>query len=150
MLLYSVRVALCGIWKSTVQNDLESLKQFCQQLGIKDHFLFSLMLTGRTFQSHREMFNSATLTRKDVAAVKDTFLTRMDDVVKILRILPSSMLLVFRNINLMRSINRELGMPINRFSVMAKSYVINSTSSSSCIVICAGLLMVIITITDTV
>ena len=63
-----------------------------------DYKLFSLMLTGRTLESHRTMFNSASLNRKDIAAVKDTFYTRMDDVVQILRILPSSMLLVFRYI----------------------------------------------------
>ena len=58
------------------------------------------MLTGRTLKSHREMFNSSLLTRRDVKAVAGTFMYRMEDVVAILRLLPSSMLLVFRYIRL--------------------------------------------------
>lgn len=114
------RLAFCGVWKSTIQHDLQSLKHCCKQLGVEgsfiylsihlciylffihsifislDHELFALIVTGRTLDTHRKMFNSAVLTRQDVLQVKDTFYNRMEDVISILRTLPSSMMLVFR------------------------------------------------------
>lgn len=121
------RLAFCGVWKSTIQHDLQSLKHYCEQLGVEgcyksifhssiihlsvhlffcssfislsislDHELFALIVTGRTLETHRKMFNSAALTRHDVLKVKDTFYNRMEDVISILRTLPSSMMLVFR------------------------------------------------------
>eukprot|EP00128_Syssomonas_multiformis_P012180 Colp12_sorted_trinity150504_noHs@13673 len=44
----------------------------------------------------------------------------MDKIVDVLRELPRSMLLVFRNINLVRSVNKDLGVPVNRVSLMAR------------------------------
>ncbi|XP_019849825.1 PREDICTED: uncharacterized aarF domain-containing protein kinase 5-like isoform X2 [Amphimedon queenslandica] len=64
-----IRLRLCGIIKSTVQYDVPNLKSYCLELGIEDYELFALMLTGRTLKSHREMFNSSLLTRRDVKAV---------------------------------------------------------------------------------
>lgn len=62
-----------------------------------DYELFSIMLTGRSLQSHQKMFFSSQLTRLDVKEATNAF-NRMDDVVDILKSLPSSMILVFRYI----------------------------------------------------
>ena len=62
-----------------------------------DYELFSIMLTGRTLSSHRAMFSSPRLTQQDVKAAIKTF-KRMDEVIDILRSLPTSMILVFRSV----------------------------------------------------
>jgi aarF domain-containing kinase len=81
------------------------------------------MLTGRALSSHKKFFgssaSSSSLTRDDWSAIKETF-SRFDEVMAILRLLPTSMILVLRNINIVRSLNRELGSPVNRFNIMSK------------------------------
>ena len=91
-----------------------------------DYSLLSVMLTGRALSSHKKFFgsspNSSSLTKDDWSAIRDTF-SRFDEVMSILRLLPTSMILVLRNINIVRSINRELGSPVNRFNIMSKRWV---------------------------
>ena len=99
---------MCLIYKSTLHQSPHSLSLppshplslplplFLSLSLSLDYELFAIMVTGRTLQMHRKMFFSAVPTRQDVLAVKDTFFSRMDDVINILHILPSSMILVFR------------------------------------------------------
>jgi aarF domain-containing kinase len=44
----------------------------------------------------------------------------MNVIVSMLKDMPRCLLLVLRNINIVRSINKELGVPINRFNYMAR------------------------------
>ncbi len=53
------------------------------------------MLTGRRLSAHRDRFFSPKLSPQDVKEAISTF-KRMDEVVEILKALPSSMILVFR------------------------------------------------------
>lgn len=82
------------------------------------------MLTGRTLETHAKMFGigSSATTRQDWLAVRSTFLN-FDEVMRVLRALPTSLILILRNINIVRSINRELGCPVNRFNIMARRLV---------------------------
>lgn len=59
------------------------------------------------------------MTREDWLAVRKTFID-FDEVVKVLRALPTSLILIIRNLNIVRSLNRELGCPVNRFNIMAR------------------------------
>ena len=86
-----------------------------------DYRLLAVILTGRSLDVHYKMFglgNSA-LTREDLAAVRKTFF-QFDEVMNVLRALPSSLILVVRNLNIVRSLNRELQCPVNRFNIMAR------------------------------
>ena len=89
-----------------------------------DHEILTIILTGRSLQSHRDMFGvgSSMMTRADWLAVRKTFLN-MDDVMTVLRAMPTSVILVVRNLNIVRSLNRELGCPVNRFNIMARRWV---------------------------
>ena len=67
-------------------------------LSSSEYELFAVILTGRTLQSHRRLFgiSSSQMTREDWKAVKGTFV-KFDEVVEILRALPTSMLLIIRS-----------------------------------------------------
>lgn len=82
------------------------------------------MLTGRTLDMHHQMFGRGTsaLTRKDWLAVRNTFI-QFDEVNKVLRALPTPLILVIRNLNIVRSLNRSLQCPVNRFTIMARWWV---------------------------
>ena len=83
--------------------------------------MLSVILTGRSLQAHRKQFGIGTsaMTKEDLLAVRETFVD-FDEVIKVLRALPTSMILVVRNLNIVRSLNRELGCPVNRFNIMAR------------------------------
>ncbi len=82
------------------------------------------MLTGRALDTHQKMFGlgSSKLTREDWSAVRDTFL-QFDEVMAVLRAMPTSIILILRNINIVRSLNRDLGCPVNRYNIMARRYL---------------------------
>ncbi len=96
-----------------------------------DYSLLSVILTGRALESHAKMFGvgSSALTHEDWLAVRSTFLN-LDEVMKILRALPTSLILILRNLNIVRSLNRELGCPVNRFNIMARRSVGNADSAT--------------------
>ena len=60
------------------------------------------------------------LTREETAYMREMAAHRFGEVMEVLRALPRPMLLVFRNINTVRSINAALGAPVDRYSLMAK------------------------------
>lgn len=89
-----------------------------------DYKVLSVILTGRTLDTHLKMFGvgSSALTKEDWLAVRDTIIN-IDVVMEILHAMPTSLILVVRNLNIVRSLNRELGCPVNRFNIMARRYV---------------------------
>merc|ERR1712130_1006769 len=48
---------------------------------------------------------------------------KMDEFVEILKVVPAPIWLILRNNNLLRSINQDLGVPVNRFLIMARQAV---------------------------
>ena len=60
------------------------------------------------------------MTATDVNTMQLVAQTRMKDIVGILKDIPRSLVLVIRSMNLVRSINFDLGTPVNRFTLMAR------------------------------
>jgi aarF domain-containing kinase len=117
------RAELCLLWKSIILHDEDGMKKHSLNLGVDEYFFFSQMLIQRPIlRSHGTLrfLTKTTLTKEDVAAIRQVIQEHMDIVVRILRKLPSSMLLVFRNMNQVRAVNKELGSPVDRYIVMAR------------------------------
>lgn len=62
------------------------------------------------------------LTREERAYMQEMASQHFQRILGVLRALPRPMLLVFRNINTVRSINAALGAPVDRYFLMAKRY----------------------------
>lgn len=60
------------------------------------------------------------LTREETLYMQAMARHHFDRIMQVLKDLPRPMLLVFRNINTVRSINIALGAPVDRYFVMAK------------------------------
>lgn len=60
------------------------------------------------------------LTREEAAYMQEMAAHHFQRIMGVLRALPRPMLLVFRNINTVRSINVALGAPVDRYFLMAK------------------------------
>ncbi|CAI5778833.1 Hypothetical predicted protein [Podarcis lilfordi] len=118
------REALCKLWHAIILHDDAGMQIYSKQLGVKaqDYFLFCEMLLQRPINM-AQLVLSNVLTREETAYMQDMAKNRFDRIMQVLKDLPRSMLLVFRNINTVRGINVALGTPVDRYYIMARSAV---------------------------
>uniref|UniRef100_A0A6Q2Z1R5 ABC1 atypical kinase-like domain-containing protein n=1 Tax=Esox lucius TaxID=8010 RepID=A0A6Q2Z1R5_ESOLU len=116
------RVALCKLWRSIVLRDDAAMKMYSKKLGVKDYFIFCEMLLQRPINM-RELGLSNILSGEETSYMREMAVNHFDNIMAVLKAMPRPMLLVFRNINTVRSINITLGAPVDRYCVMAKSAV---------------------------
>uniref|UniRef100_H3D944 AarF domain containing kinase 5 n=1 Tax=Tetraodon nigroviridis TaxID=99883 RepID=H3D944_TETNG len=116
------RVALCKLWRSIILRDQAAMQKYSSALGVKEYFLFCEMLLQRPINM-RELGLSNILSREETAYMREMASQRFDSIMQVLKSMPRPMLLVFRNINTVRSINITLGAPVDRYFLMAKSAV---------------------------
>ncbi|XP_073536231.1 uncharacterized aarF domain-containing protein kinase 5 isoform X2 [Phyllobates terribilis] len=115
------RTALCKLWRSIVLRDRHRMEEFSAQLGVKDYFLFCEILLQRPLSLTGTLGNALTL--EETQYMHDMAKEHFDDIMRVLRALPRPMLLVFRNLNTVRSLNVGLGAPADRYLLMAHSAV---------------------------
>ncbi|XP_037120200.1 uncharacterized aarF domain-containing protein kinase 5 isoform X2 [Syngnathus acus] len=116
------RVALCKLWRSIVLRDEAAMEIYSNALGVKEYFLFCEMLLQRPINMH-ELRLSNVLSKEETAYMRRMAVHRFNSIMQVLKAMPRPMLLVFRNINTVRSIVITLGAPVDRYFVMAKSAV---------------------------
>ncbi|XP_074615968.1 putative aarF domain-containing protein kinase 5 isoform X1 [Acropora palmata] len=115
------RLSLCHLWKAIVLNDQEQMKFFSGQLGVHDYETFCQLLLQRPFVwGSAGMLFATRVTEDDLILMTKLAKAHFDSVIVILKQLPRSMLLVFRNLNTVRAISQELNDPVDRFVLMAK------------------------------
>ncbi|XP_070575871.1 uncharacterized aarF domain-containing protein kinase 5-like [Ptychodera flava] len=119
------RVSLCKFWKSIVMKDEANMKKYSNELGVENYMLFAEIIIQRPLNMNaRRGFHITTkLTKEQMEYMQKMAQQQFDAVMKILKELPRPMLLVFRNINTVRSINHDLGMPVDRYTLMARCAV---------------------------
>ncbi|CAL8295439.1 unnamed protein product [Merluccius merluccius] len=118
----SDRASLCKLWRAIVLRDEAAMKKYSAALGVKEYFLFSEMLLQRPINM-RNLGLSSMLSREETVYMQDMAVHRFESIMRVLKSMPRPMLLVFRNLNTVRSINITLGAPVDRYYVMAKSAV---------------------------
>lgn len=97
------------------------MKYFSKQLGVDDYENFCQILLQRPFVwGSAGMLFTTRVTEEDLNLMTKLAKAHFDSVIVILKQLPRSMLLVFRNLNTVRAVNHELGEPVDRFVLMAK------------------------------
>ncbi|KAM9386016.1 putative aarF domain-containing protein kinase 5 [Pholidichthys leucotaenia] len=116
------RESLCKLWRSIVLRDEAAMKEYSNALGVKEFFLFSEMLLQRPINMHK-LGLSNILSKEETAYMREMAVHRFESIMQVLKAMPRPMLLVFRNINTVRSINITLGAPVDRYFVMGKSAV---------------------------
>uniref|UniRef100_A0A8C0H5H4 AarF domain containing kinase 5 n=1 Tax=Chelonoidis abingdonii TaxID=106734 RepID=A0A8C0H5H4_CHEAB len=116
------RTALCKLWRAIILRDDAGMRACSAELGVKDYFLFCEILMQRPI--HMGQLRLANiLTREETLYMQAMAQQHFDRIMQVLKDLPRPMLLVFRNINTVRSINIALGAPVDRYFVMGKSAV---------------------------
>ena len=142
----SIRQPLCLVWRAVVENDHEAMKRHSEALGVSDYRLFCMALTQRYIapseeerkrdylsqfmDEHgpkvfsRKRFNllpeeEKQKLRKAIADFHDRMFDAFQDI-------PSSLVLVMRNLNTIRSIVKEHGSGVDRYRIMARSAALNA------------------------
>ncbi|XP_074414814.1 putative aarF domain-containing protein kinase 5 isoform X3 [Zonotrichia albicollis] len=130
------RVSLCGLWRSIVMRDHDGMRERAEELGVKDYLLFSEMLLQRPLSRDSRLLGppgshlagprpeappgparplrgapEGHLSAEEREYLRGMAARRFPHMVQVLRQLPRPMLLVFRNINTVRSVHGALGAP---------------------------------------
>ncbi|XP_037502032.1 uncharacterized aarF domain-containing protein kinase 5 isoform X1 [Rhipicephalus sanguineus] len=113
------RLSLCQLWKSIIMNDPVGMKMHSLELGVSNYPIFCEILMQRPLKRQTLHLRNQ-LSSEDVAYMRTMVQNHFDEVMDCIRSLPRPMLLVFRNINTVRSITKNHGHPIDRFSLMAR------------------------------
>ncbi|XP_068855415.1 uncharacterized protein [Aphelocoma coerulescens] len=135
------RVSLCGLWRAIVLRDHEGMRERAAELGVQDYFLFSEMLMQRPLgrpsrlpeprgagpnpappspRGHLQGAPEGHLSAEERGYMRAMAARRFPHILRVLRALPRPMLLVFRNINTVRSVHGALGAPADRYGLMAR------------------------------
>ena len=113
-----VRHSLCNFWKSIVLGNKEKMKQYSLELGVEDYDTFSQILFQRVIHDGKGIMFKSKISQEDIKKMAAMAKDHFDKVMKILRSIPDTMLLVFRNLNTVRAINQDLGEPVDRYSLL--------------------------------
>ncbi|KAF0983602.1 hypothetical protein FDP41_010667 [Naegleria fowleri] len=109
-------------WISIVLNDKKGMHEYCRSLGINDYKLYASMIMMQGLDSNGELsaWSEKQMTEEDFAKFSEQFQSKRSEFMNIYRHMPKEMLLISRTDNILRSLNRELGAQVNRFSIMAR------------------------------
>lgn len=138
----SVRQPLCRLWKAIVIGDHKQMKDNSAQLGVtaSNYRLFSISLIQRyispeegIIQDVFDMFYDEKgpkfmtraqfdkLPEDEKRELRKEILDVHDRVLDVFKCIPSNLLLIFRNVNTIRSITKEHGDVVDRYKLMARS-----------------------------
>ncbi|XP_004365011.2 aarF domain containing kinase 5 [Capsaspora owczarzaki ATCC 30864] len=113
------RLAFCRLIRDIVLKDDDALTKDTRDLGVaQDPFVFASMLMQRPYKAAPIGFNTL-MTADDFLLMQKMAVEQGEQITNMIREMPRSLLFVLRNLNLVRSINKDLGAPINRFALLA-------------------------------
>ncbi|CAH8435009.1 unnamed protein product [Dicrocoelium dendriticum] len=121
----SQRIALCNMYQSILDGDEVSMRRASSELGVGDWSTFGEVLLQRPWRRFT-LRVPPKLTEADRQYLRATAAEHFDRVMAVLQEMPRPMLLFIRNLNLVRSICRLHGDPVDRYLVMVDSAVLGS------------------------
>ncbi|KAL3860525.1 hypothetical protein ACJMK2_010643 [Sinanodonta woodiana] len=127
------RKYLCKLYKAIIMRNEEDMERFSHALGVEDYQIFvSLVKQGPVKLTkapplfrHKpvKMRDFQKLPKKVQAQLREDFDVLQERIFKVMRDMPSSLLLIFRNMNTVRAITKEHGHPVDRYGIMARSAI---------------------------
>jgi aarF domain-containing kinase len=100
-------------------------------MGVHNYELFSTLLMMRPYQKDGKVGMSNSISREEVKKWMIKMQDKRAEFNEVMRTMPRELLLVLRNLNLARSINKDLGAPINRFIILARVAAAGALQASS-------------------
>eukprot|EP01133_Synstelium_polycarpum_P017239 gene17239-20544_t len=113
------RLNFCHLYKNLVLRNMNKVKEYSERLGVANYKLFSSIILMRNFDT-ASVGLSTTISKEDLDKLVNDAMDKMKEITGLMKSMPRHLLLLLRNNNLVRSINMDLGSPVNRFSIMAR------------------------------
>jgi len=138
-----MRSALCGLWVAVVENNYGDMKRYGEQLNVEDYRLFAMALTQRYIKPTEEELATDLLSqfiakqkqgtkkfnfRKDFnklpeeqqEALRESIKDFHDRMFDVFQKMPPRLMLIMRNLNIIRSIVKDHGSGVERYREMAR------------------------------
>lgn len=119
------RIDFCKLWVSIINRDHQSLQQHCDKYGIKNPALYSQIIIMQGLDSF-----GPTIQDDDNAGMKLSIEDRRkffnpnkqerEDMKNLEEVLPIEIMFILRTLFLLRNVNKNLGAPVNRFTIMSR------------------------------
>jgi len=120
-----VRLNYCKLWKALVMGNAREVDVYGKKLGAGQYTNYLAMML--TFRPKIGRLDQVTkIEREDIKKLASELWEKggaVEDISNLLESLPRDLLLVLRNNDLIMSINKELGFPVNRFVIMAHAAI---------------------------
>ncbi|KAI3389979.1 hypothetical protein SNEBB_009185 [Seison nebaliae] len=131
----TLRIDLCHFWKSIVERDLVEMEKYSRKLGVEEYRLFAETLFMRPLyldNKSKIMNDMNKMTKEEIELVKMQAQENFDIIMnRLLKVMPLELLLVFRNLNIVRSIVRKYDAGINRHIELGKIAINSLTDNVS-------------------
>lgn len=114
------RINYCNLWVAIIHADEAKIKDYARILCGPDasYQLFACMLTARAWESVKEL--DRPITQEEKRHLMSDAADRFKEINDILATVPSQLLLLLKTNDLLRALNRDLGHPVNTYSITAK------------------------------
>ncbi|KAG9295937.1 hypothetical protein G9A89_006676 [Geosiphon pyriformis] len=115
------RKTYCSLWKALVLNDIDSLAESARILGVGQYTNFLPLIFTQRIPDSLSILGEDMSPEERAIVHHQLKNVKLSDLLDFLERLPRDMLLVFRTINLLRGIHKQLGgTPMEVFSLNAK------------------------------
>lgn len=107
------------LWKAIVERDEHSIKTHAKKIGINDYELFTVMLTARRFDM-KDVGMRNDMTEEQARTLRKYGQDNFDTITQVLSDVNRKALLLLKCNDLLRSVQMDLGIPVNYFLTFAK------------------------------
>ncbi|PKK75131.1 ABC1-domain-containing protein [Rhizophagus irregularis] len=107
-------------WKSLFLMDTETINEICQEWGINDPEMFASATLMKPYNPKTALHiaTNQKFSLKDAYEMQMALKERIKKFLSNTELIPRELIFVGRNMNIVRSLNRELGSPVNRINIM--------------------------------
>lgn len=116
-------------WKSLFTQDINTMKEIARQWGIYDVDFFASMALQQPFNASQE-YPTKEISKEDVYKLQMEMKKKAQEFLAHNELIPREIVLVGRNMNIVRALNKELNSPVNRLGKMAEWAVVGLGHSS--------------------
>jgi len=108
----------CKLWKAMVLIDMETLEDVCASWGIQDATFFA---SSQMFKPYSKDMLSATQkpSRDEILEMRTKAKERVRLLLHDTNRIPRELIILGRNLNIVRAVNKDMGSPVNRAKVLA-------------------------------
>eukprot|EP00288_Rhodomonas_lens_P017032 CAMPEP_0177694666 /NCGR_PEP_ID=MMETSP0484_2-20121128/3053_1 /TAXON_ID=354590 /ORGANISM="Rhodomonas lens, Strain RHODO" /LENGTH=584 /DNA_ID=CAMNT_0019205555 /DNA_START=28 /DNA_END=1783 /DNA_ORIENTATION=+ len=114
------RVQLCDFWTAMVLMDTGRVEAICTEWGVRDAQLFASLQLLKPYAPEKNIVHLETTSRAQVLQMQLAAYERAKAMLEDSEALPRELIMLGRNLNIVRANNKALGSPVNRINIMAR------------------------------